>query len=317
MIEQARALLAGFDDDQRQIATAPFGNQDLRRDWHYVPRHEPGLWLGAMDAAQRRLVHDLLGKVLSIDAHAKVTTIIGLEEVLNRLERGGLREFRDSSRYRVLIFGEAGEGPWGWKFEGHHVSVNVTVVGDEVAATPLFLGANPAHVTHDGRTVTRPLGEEEDVARALLHALTADQRRMAIISDRAPDDIVTGASPSVDDVADEGAAVGDLSGEAAELADALLGLYVGRLAAPPPPPDRAAVRFAWAGSTEPGAPHYYRLGHPRFLVELDNTQDDANHVHTVWRDPANDFGDDLLHRHAAVDHGASLGPDSSPQSGGR
>ena len=317
MIEQATALLATFDDEQRLLATAAFDDEAVRRDWHYVPRREPGLSFVALRDQQRRLVHDLLAQVLSIDAHAKVTTIIGLEEVLNRLEGGRLREGRHSSVYRVLVFGQPGDGPWGWKFEGHHVSVNVTLVDGEVAATPLFLGAHPAHVTHDGRTVTRPLAEEEDVGRALLHALSAEQRRMAIIADRAPDDIVTGAAPTVDHIADEGVALSDLRGEAAELADALLRLYVTRLTVPPPPPDRDAVRFAWAGPAEPGRPHYYRLAHPRFLVELDNTQDGANHVHTVWRDPGNDFGDDLLRRHASAAHGGSLASDSTRRGGRR
>ncbi|MGH2685362.1 MAG: DUF3500 domain-containing protein [Actinomycetota bacterium] len=313
MIEQAVALLASFDDEQRPLATAPFADEALRRDWHYIPRREPGLWLGAMRPEQRRIVHDLLGQILSLDAHAKVTTIMGLEEVLNRIEGGTHRIGRDSSAYRVLLFGEPGDRPWGWKFEGHHVSVNVTLVGEEVSATPLFLGANPAHVAHDGRTITRPLAEEEDVGRALLHALTAAQRRASVISDRAPDDIVTGAAPTVDHIADEGVAVGDLSGEAAELAETLVRLYVTRLAAVPPPPDRNAMRFVWAGSPEVGRPHYYRLAHPRFLVELDNTQDGANHVHTVWRDPSNDFGDDLLRRHAALSHGGSVASDSTQQ----
>ena len=256
MIEAGRALIDSFDDDQRPIATAPFGDEELRRDWHYVPRREPGLWFGAMHPEQPRLVHDLLAELLSVQAHAKVTTIMGLEEVLNRIEGNRGQRARNALRYRVLVYGEPGADPWGWKFEGHHVSVNVTLVGGEVAATPFFLGANPAHVEHGGRTVTRPLAEEEDVARSLLHALTADQRRAALVDDRAPDDIVTGAAPTVDHVADEGVSLRDLGGEAAELADALLRVYIERLAAPPPPPALADLRFAWAGAPEPTRPHY-------------------------------------------------------------
>jgi hypothetical protein len=209
---------------------------------------------------------------------------------------------RDPSKYFSTLFGDpSADEAWGWRFEGHHVSVHVTVVGDEVASTPCFLGANPAEVSHGDRVILRPLAEEEDTARALLDALPADQRKRASIDDRAPDDILTFNSPHVEVDLDGGLPVSDIVGEARAIVDALVDLHVDRVKLPVYA-DTSDLHFAWAGSPERGRHHYYRLAGPRFLVEYDNTQNDANHAHSVWRDPGNDFGDDLLRRHLAEDH---------------
>jgi hypothetical protein len=241
---------------------------------------------------------------------AKVMTIIGLEVVLADMEQQGLSSRRrpdgfprDPTAYAMTIFGDPeAAGPWGVRFEGHHVSLHATVVDGALAPTPCFLGANPAVVMHGERVVLRPLAEEEDLARELLHALPADAHRRAVIDDTAPSDIVTTNAPRVAHDLDGGLALADVTGDARAIASALVALHVERTRTDVAPPSLDDLHFAWAGDREIGRPHYYRLVGPRFLVEYDNTQNDANHAHSVWRDPEGDFGDDLLRGHHATQH---------------
>ncbi|MBV8559497.1 MAG: DUF3500 domain-containing protein [Acidimicrobiia bacterium] len=309
--EAALALRDAIGDaDLRARLVLPFEGEQERRNWMYWPAPRQGVPFSDLLPDQQQLAYGVVAAVLSLPAYAKVTTIIGLEEVLREMELGGRGRRRpgglprDPTKYYTTLFGDvAGPGPWGWRFEGHHVSVHLTVVDGEVAATPLFLGSNPAEVRHGDRVVLRPLAEEEDTARALLAALPADQRRRALLDDRAPDDILTFNSPRVEVDLEGGVAVADLGGSAREIAAALIELHADRVQADlRVAADAAGVHFAWAGSPERGRHHYYRLAGPRFLVEYDNTQNDANHAHSVWRDPGNDFGDDLLRRHLAEDH---------------
>jgi hypothetical protein len=299
----ATDLIDALDDAQREMACLPFSDEVERRTWFYWPAPRRGVPLAALDARQRQLVHRLISASVRLPTFAKVTAIMALEEVLGEIEGGGTHRVRDPALYFTSFFGEPdGADPWGVRFEGHHVSIHATVVGGEIAPTPIFLGANPAEVVNAGRIVVRPLAEEEDLGRALLLALPGVHRRRATIDDTAPDDIVTSNAPSVDHDLGGGVPVSDLSGEAAELADRLVRLYVERTTTPVVNVRRDEIHFAWAGSRERGQPHYYRLSGPRFLAEYDNTQNDANHGHAVWRDPAGDFGDDLLRRHRAEDH---------------
>ena len=238
-------------------------------------------------------------------AFARAVTIMSLDEVLDRLE-GYVGDRRNRDDYWVMVFGAPGPAtPWGVRFEGHHVSVHATLVGDEVRLTPLFLGANPAVVEEGGHAVVAPLALEERLGFELLHALPADARVAAVLSPDPPRDILTRNAARLDRPFPEGLGVPltALDGGARAAADSLLGVYLGRF--PPgagrPDPDGAA--FAWAGADEPGIGHYYRVAGPRLVIELDNTQDHANHVHTVVRDPAGDFGEDLLAAHRRQAHG--------------
>jgi hypothetical protein len=293
-------LIEGVDDDARRRLCLPFADEEQRRTWFYWPGPRAGVALGALDPNGRALVHRL---VTSVPAYAKVVTIIGLEDVLAEIEGDRARSVRNPEHYCTSIFGDpSGAEPWGFRFEGHHVSVHTTVADGELAPTPLFLGSNPAEVTHDGRVVVRPLAEEEDVARALLTSLPAAQRRRATIDDTAPDDIVTRNAPRVEDDLEGGLAVRDLRADARTLAEELVAIYRGRTTVRAVDVDMDQLFFAWAGSGERGAPHYYRLSGPRFLAEYDNTQDGANHAHAVWRDSEGDFGDDLLRAHRATAH---------------
>lgn len=281
-------------------ARRPFDGEE-RRTWAYRPvAGRPGVSLAELDRGQVKAAHRLLAALLPPAAHAQAVTIMGLDEVLDRLE-GYRSDRRHSLDYWVAVFGTPGDTRWGVRFEGHHLSVHATVVEGRVRLTPLFLGANPA-VSGDGAVA--PLGPEERLGFELLHSLTVEQRAAAVIADRAPDDIASRDLPRLGrDLPAGGVPVQALRGGPAEsAAQALLGLYLGRIVDGAGRLDPAGARFAWAGGAEPGVGHYYRIAGPRLLVELDNTQDGANHVHTVVRDPGADFGDDLLALHIRNAH---------------
>ena len=336
--EAASAFHDALDGAQRAKASFAFDDEDERRNWGYFPRDFHGLPLGDMDAAQQKLAHALVASALSLHAYSQVTTIIALENVLDQIEGGVLR--RDPSRYFVSVFGVPTDALWGWRFEGHHVSLNFAVAGGEfVSPTPLFLGSNPAEVRRGERAIIRPCGEEEDAARELLLSLDAERRALAVICDTAPPDIVLTNAPRVPDATLPGAAgnnpfIGrqfdaltddqqqalrfdraapaglpgsDMDASQRALLQQLVEVYLHRL------PDGLArierdkldghdTYFAWAGEDRPRRPHYYRLHGASFLVEYDNTQNDANHIHALWRDPTADFGADVLRRHLSKSH---------------
>jgi len=294
MAAAARELMAALPEEEREALRVPF-DDPTRREWDYTPGSRPGVPLARMHREAGKAVHRLLGTVLSRPAHARVAAIIGLEDVLDESEGG--RHGRHAGDYWTALFGDPAVEPWGWRFEGHHVSINVTLAGGGVSATPCFLGANPATMADDdGRTVLRPLAPEEDVAAALLASLDDDQRDRAVVSRTAPSDIGEWTWP-------DGLPANALRPDQTSLLRSLVGVYVNRLAGELAQPllagldrDLSGFCFAWAGATDPalGQPHYYRLDGPRFLVEFDNRQNNANHVHSVWRDPGGDFGARLL-----------------------
>jgi hypothetical protein len=314
MTAAARAFLDALDADARTTATIAFSDAAARQDWHYIPRKRAGLSFRSMDAIQEQRAYELLTTGLSLPAFAAVTTIIGLEDVLEQLE--GRVFSRHRADYSVTVFDEPGSATWGWRFEGHHVSVNVTVVAGAVAATPLFLGSNPAEViSASGSVVVRPLAGEEDLALALFGTLAGSHRDDALLGKSAPEDILTTNAPTLDQLVDavEGVRFADLGGESRASAEVLVQHYLDRLPAAeaeawwarliaPSTGSFGDIRFAVAGEAEHRRPQYYRLAGPDFFVEYDNTQNDANHVHTVLRDPSRDFGTDLLRRHRAEHH---------------
>ena len=312
---EARAFLDSLSNEQVPLATSRVEDDDERRRWYYWPSARHGLSLGAMTPEQAVQAHHLVADVLSRAAVAKVHAIIGLEHVLDEVEeRQGARRGlpRDPALYYLTIFGSPSHHqPWSFRFEGHHVSIHIAICGDDVTCTPSFLGANPAVVRHGRHVVTRPLGEEEDVARELLDSLSAPQRDQAVISSQAPDDILTMNLPRVVDVPDDGGLpMSAMDRRQRQLVEQLIAVYVERMRSEIAGREMNRIRtagldsvvFAWAGSTERGERHYYRLTGPTFLVEYDNTQDNANHVHAVWRDLERDFGGDVLRRHIARHH---------------
>lgn len=304
----ADRFLASLTDAQRSSATFAFDDAE-RTDWHYVPRGRAGLPLQAMDARQREAAFAVLGTGLSARGALLARGVLELEGILGELEGGFFGARRDPERYYLTVFGPPADAqPWGWRFEGHHLSVNVTELGrDGQVVAPLFVGANPARVPRGPKQGLRLLAAEQDVAFALLGTLDAAQRARAVIADRTFGDIVTGSDPAVRPMAFAGLPASAMTAAQQLQLRRLLEVYAGRMA------DDAAARqleridaagferlhFAWAGALQPGGPHYYRIHGPTVLVEYDNSQDDANHIHTVWRDLQNDFGGDLLRRHHA------------------
>lgn len=317
MAKAAGQFLDGLTADQRAKAAFPFTSDDRQR-WHFLPNEifpRKGLMLKDMSEAQRRLAHDLLRTGLSARGYNKVTSIIQLEDVLKVVEAGG-KFARNQEEYLFSVFGTPGpKGAWGWRVEGHHVSLRFTInngsVGSHVASSPMFLGSNPAEVRDGDQKGTRVLGDEEDAARALVLALAPGQLKAALVNAVAPNDILTMNKNDITPLPDEGILYSALQPSQQQMLVRLIEVYTSAMetdvaAARMAVATRAGldkVRFAWAGSTEKGQKHYYRIQGPTFLVEFDNAQNNGNHVHSVWRDFNGDFGRDLLREHvAAVAH---------------
>ncbi|GAS86878.1 uncharacterized protein RMCB_0974 [Mycolicibacterium brisbanense] len=364
MVASARAWLAALSADQLDQAVAPWPSEEERHRWFYTPTDHGGLPLAHMRPAQQGLAMQLVATSLSKPGYVTATTIMGLENVLDRVENWqvdwGRERGRDPQMYWLKVFGEPDlRGEWSWRFGGHHVSVQHAVRdGAVVSSSPSFLGADPAESPLLGGHLLRPLGAAEDLARELVRSLDEGQVAEALISPVAPVDIVGGNRPHLHDgdemmtlpevwrapfteprlrnlvhsmhdasevaaglrpehlralsltTAPKGVAASAMTKSQQELLRAVLDVFVGRI--PEELAEREAekfagakldaVHFAWAGGVERGQPHYYRLQGPRLLAEYDNTQRDVNHIHTVWRDPSADFGDDVLARHRAEFH---------------
>jgi Protein of unknown function (DUF3500) len=306
MRRAAMALLETMNPRQRTLATLPFADEAARRWLEYRPLSRPGACLESMSPACRKAAHRLLSTALSDHGYAQAMVIMAMEEVLDRDEDWQLG--RHSDDYWVSVFGDpAGGDAWSWRFEGHHLSVTMTVLGEAVSPAPVFLGAHPAQVHYGGRSVSRPLAPEEDMARALLVAMGPAARALAVVADHAPADIRTSTAPRAQQsIQPLGIAAASLpSGPRALLAD-LVALYLGRLPAELAARETARIgrgelHFAWEGPVTPGARHYYRVQSDDLLIEYDTT-DDGNHAHTVLRRPRSDFGDDILAAHHRQAH---------------
>ncbi|HWD42615.1 MAG TPA: DUF3500 domain-containing protein [Actinomycetota bacterium] len=307
MAAAAADWLASLGPAERAKASYPFPADEERTRWYYTPTERGGLPLAEMGPVSQRLAHRLVASGLSEGGYATAATVMGLENVLDARE-GWRRGYdgrtvphrgRDPQLYFVSVFGQPGAGAWGWRVGGHHVALNYTVgAGGQVSASPLFLGANPGLTRLVGPGVLRPLAAEEDLARELLDALAPDQRATALLSSEAPGDILQRNRPVARAGPPEGLAAAGMLPQQRALLEGLLDQYLGRLPGPLAALERErvagerleAVHFGWAGGAERGQPHYYRLQGPRLLIEYDNVQDGANHVHSVWRDPEGDFG---------------------------
>jgi hypothetical protein len=307
MAEAAARWLASLDPAQRAKAAFGFPDDAERTRWYYTPTERGGLPLAEMGPTQQRLAHRLVASGLSEAGYATAATIMGLENVLDAKE-GWRRGYdgrtvphrgRDPQLYFVSVFGDPGSGPWGWRVGGHHVALNWTLAGDgRLSASPLFFGANPALTRLVGPGVLRPLAGEEDLGRALLASLAPDQRAKAVVSEVAPDDILERNRSRVEPGQPDGLPATGMLPQQRTLLEGLVRLYLDRLPAELAAAEAAQVvgeagerlHFAWAGPAEPGQPHYYRVQGPRLLIEYDNVQDGANHVHSVWRVPGGDFG---------------------------
>ncbi|MDB5293424.1 MAG: hypothetical protein JWL69_4665 [Phycisphaerales bacterium] len=307
MATAAHNFWASLTPEQQARAGFDFDNAE-RMNWHFIPKERKGLPWKDMTSAQRALGHAFLASGLSQRAYMQAQTIMSLDQVLKEMEPGPPKTpLRDPDNYYFSIFGTPGEkGTWGWRVEGHHLSLNFTIVdGKAAVGGPIFLGSNPAEVRQGPRKGLRVLAEEEDMGFALIKSLSPDQQKKAIINDKAPNEIITGADRKANPGEPAGVAAGGMNAEQKTQLMALIEFYANRLRPELADDDMKKIEkagidkihFAWAGATAPGEAHYYRIHGPTFLVEFDNTQNNANHVHTVWRDAANDFGEDLLKKH--------------------
>jgi hypothetical protein len=312
----ATAFLSSLTPEQRAGATFDFDSAERTR-WNFIPPQafpRKGLTFRAMTDVQREKAHTLLKTGLSQRGYMTAASIMDLEGTLGGIERAArgagfnAENFpREPLEYYVSVFGTPAEkGAWGWRVEGHHVSLRFTIVNNNVdVGAPSFFGSNPAEVREGPKKGLRLLAHEEDPARALVTALDASQRAKAIIQSAAPNDIVTGNKVDINPLSPAGITAADLNPSQRQILMQVVDAYTSAMAA-----DIAADRmnrltkagvekiaFAWAGEVERGKKHYYRVQGPTFLIEFDNTQNDGNHIHSVWRDFNGDFGRDLLREH--------------------
>jgi hypothetical protein len=305
MAGAATAFLAALTGDGRRRAVFAFDDKE-RFNWHYVPRRREGLPFKDMSLAARAAAHELMKASLSVAGYEKATNVIRLEGVLRRLETfGGF--LRDPENYLMAVFGTPGSNaPWGWRLEGHHLSLNFTLVpGKPIAVTPAFLGANPAEVRAGALRGLRTLAREQDMGHALALGMNEAQRRRMIIAAQSLGDIVAGPGRGETLTSPAGVPAADLEGAQRELLVRLVQEYAQNMRAELAADELRRIReagverlhFAWAGPTDPGHAHYYRIHGPTVLIEFDNTQNDANHIHTIYRDLTRDFAADLLRAH--------------------
>ncbi len=310
MTDAANAWTASLSPEQKGIGVIEF-TKDERENWHYIPKAREGLPLAKMSEDQRKLAHALLASGLSQHGLLEAESVMALERVLRAIENS---DRRDETLYYFIVFGQpADHGAWGWRVEGHHLSVNFTIVDGHISATPNFVGSNPGEVRVAGpQQGQRVLAAEEDLGRAFVLSLDETQRAKAIVSDKAPGDILTRNDRQAKAPGPEGIGYATLTTAQQLKFRELVALYANRLRHDVAEAELKKISdsgwnrlsFAWAGSTQRGEGHYYRIQSPEFVIEYDNTQNNANHVHTVWRVYAEDFGRDLLQEHYRADHAA-------------
>jgi hypothetical protein len=311
MQKAATQFLDNLSPDQRLKAGFAF-DSDERLRWHFIPNEmfpRKGLMIKEMNETQRGLAFDLLRTGLSSSGYVKVRAIMELEDVLKTIETGG-KMARNKEEYWFSVFGTpAPKGSWGWRIEGHHISIRFSMidgaVSHNIASTPMFLGSNPAIVEEGDQKGRAPLHVEQAAGRALVLGLPADLQKQAIVDPVAPGDILTMNTNDITPLADQGVAYGAMGKKEQALFLNLIEAYTSNmetdLAAERMAKIKSAgidkVKFAWLGETEAGKKHYYRVQGPTFLIEFDNTQNNGNHIHSVWRDFNGDFGRDILREH--------------------
>jgi len=309
MTECANRFLAALDANQRGKATFPF-DTDERMNWHFIPKERKGLPLREMTPYQKHLASALLASGLSQTGYIKAVTIMSLEDVLKIIENDS-GERRNPEKYYFSVFGTPSDtGTWGCRIEGHHLSQNYTVVNGKVIDAPSFFGANPAEVRQGPRKGLRALAGEDDLGIELIHTLDEQQQKVAIVDPTAYPDILTTASRQAAlQGQPSGLSAAKMNANQFDALMALMELYARNVAEELAKSRSEQINkagrdiyFAWSGGINRNDPHYYRVQTPSFLIELDDTQDDANHIHSVWRDFSGDFGQDLLQRHYQASH---------------
>jgi hypothetical protein len=309
MTTTAKQFLVSLTPEQKAVAMFPLNDTERYR-WFYTPVPRKGLALREMSPYQQRLASALLAAGLSQTGYIKAVTIMSLDQVLLVMEKAS-PEYRNPEKYYFSIFGEPSDTePWGYRIDGHHLSQNYTVVKGKAVDAPSFFGSNPAEVREGPRAGLRVLAAEEDLGRDLVTSLDPEQRKVAIVEEKAPGDILTtNTRKAALEGRPSGLVASKMTSQQFEKLRALIDEYAGNVPAQMQQARQEQVRqagkniyFAWLGGINPGDPHYYRVQTSAFLIEFDDTQDHANHIHSVWRDFSGDWGEDLLQEHYQQSH---------------
>jgi hypothetical protein len=309
MVRVAADFVASLDSSQKSQVAFEMGDSE-RFNWHYIPRERKGVSLKQMSPAQKKLAFALLSTALSSRGMSEAAQIMFLEQILYELENQSPR--RDPDAYFFSIFGRPSQtAPWGWRVEGHHLSLNIALKGSKVVATsPAFYGANPAIVRSGPHAGMQVLRAEQEWGRKLVQSFSQNLLKKVVIDVNAPDDIISKFSREFDLCEPVGVSLGEMDSQQVQLLTKLINRYAERFK-----PELSSlelekleakglekIHFAWAGGTKPGDRHYYRIHGPTFVIEYDNTQNQANHIHSVWRDIDNDFAKDVLKEHYQDSH---------------
>lgn len=303
---KAMAFVNSLNEEQHKKAVFEFDNMS-RYEWHYLPATmvaRYGVCVKDLDSNQKQHLYTLLKAFLSEEGYTRTQNIMSYEYLLKELEPNNPN--RIPEYYFVAIYGNPGkDSTWGWKFSGHHVALNFTLVNDQLAFAPFFFGVYPATVKDGPKKDMRIIKDEEDLGFELMNSFTQEQKTTALFRLKAFADIVSTNAEQVGPLKPVGILAKDMTQTQKIVLNKLIVTYL--LMMPPGiakmrmkklmAEDMDSIRFGWAGETILGKPHYYRIQGNTFLIEFDNTQSNANHIHTVWRDFNGDFGEDLLREH--------------------
>jgi hypothetical protein len=312
LVEKANKFLSSLPDPLKQKAQYKFDDEE-RFNWHFVPKSRNGVSFRDFNPTQRDAALDLLRTSLSAQGYQKATAIMELENVLREVEgRGSNDKYRDPFNYYLTIFGSPADNkPWGWRFEGHHIALNFSSISNRIeSSTPSFFGSNPGVVKSGPEKGKQILKDETELAFSLVNSFDAEKLKIALISETALPEIVSFNSRKAILLTPAGLSYSSMNDQQKTLLTKLLDTYVrnyelgfsNKLMEKIKKAGIEKLTFSWAGSLKPGTGYYYRIQGPMLLIELDNTQNDANHVHSVVRDLTNDFGEDILREHYEKEH---------------
>ncbi len=304
MLSGAELFIKSLDESQKKQIQFKF-DDPLRKQWTFVPKNRKGLGLKAMKPHQRGLAMAFVQTGLSHHGFSTAMQVMALEQVLHEMENGSRR--RDPAKYHLFFFGKpSSDKSWGWRIEGHHLSISFTIVdGKQVSVVPAFFGASPGEVRQGSLKGLRVLAAEEDLGRKLIKQLSIKQKEKAILPGKVPADIINGPGRDAQPLTPAGIPAAEMNEAQQAILKKLIDVYTSKVRGELAAVDRKRIQdagfdkihFAWAGKITPGQPHYFRVQGPTFILEYDNTQNKANHIHVVWRDFQNDFGADLLKQH--------------------
>lgn len=322
--DAASSFIQTLDPLQKRSVLLQFGDT-ARVRWNNLPiglRARAGISIGNMTEAQRRLVHRILSATLSSQGYLKATGIMHLDNLLNLQTDSNFARKRINdqvkkmmtdlkfghSNYFFAIFGNPSDISWGYKLEGHHLSVNISFTGEKVSVTPWFIGTDPAEMDITEYAGWRVLGKEEDLGLRLIKMLSASQQKKATRNTDPPRDIITAAESGKRLVDNWGIKANELDKKQKEVLLVIIREYVFNMEY-----EKAMIEYdkiikagvdniyiGWIGPYEEFKDHYFILNGPTFLIEFDNAggpRRDGNHIHTIWREKGNEYGEDVLKKH--------------------